>query len=153
MTPRPLVLDIARSAFDVQYALKYQLLVLYEVDVKDGPRVVDTSQLAEVDSSDATYIVLSSVGRPGKRTEPFTTYMSPVNPKNGLASLLGPGKKYTVQFASRDLGVKWHAYGEYDKLVLGNGNRLQPTGQQQLVRAKSKFPAGHVKLTVVSSLP
>ncbi|KAF2722085.1 hypothetical protein K431DRAFT_267273 [Polychaeton citri CBS 116435] len=152
--PRPLVLRTARSALDIPYALAHGLLTLHERGSEEGQDFeVDVSCLTKTEGGDkSTYVVLPSPINRAKgigRIAASTTYQYHVEAKSKLASLLAPGKKYTIQLAGTDLGVEWHAYGELDQLVSSEGKTTQPSNQEKLI---SGTRSGHARFRAVSSL-
>ena len=153
--PRPLVLCTARSALDVPYALAHGLLTLHEHGPEEEQDFeVDVSRLTKTEGGDkSTYVVLPSPVNRAKgigRIAASTTYQYHVKAESELASLIDPGKKYMIQLAGTDLGVKWHAYGELDQLVSSEGKTIQPSSQEKLI---SGTRSGHARFKAVSSLP
>lgn len=112
--PRDIRFKITGSILDVPHALVHGLLRLCELRTSESgatDRVeVDLTSLRDAiadDQSSLEYIVLPSkanrVAKPG--SESFTVYHYRINPGSPLASLLVPGKKYSIGLVERDLGV------------------------------------------------
>jgi hypothetical protein len=151
--PRPLVLNTANSILDLPYALSQKLLTLRGCDAESiNDTEIDVGQLSQPEQKKQSYLTLPSpVGRTENWKKCMSTYRYDVDPESELASLLEPGKKYTIRNkAGQDLGFRDYAYsdqaesrneqeesfmsGEIDKLVAGRVN-------------------GHASFSVVSSLP
>jgi len=153
--PRPLLINTARSALDVPYALAHKLLTLHahgSYDDSQGSIKVDLSLLTKTDGDDVgTYISLSSpVERKDSKFDAFTSYHYHVAADSELASILEPGMKYTIRFAGEDLAVEWHAYGDHDHLISPEGRPLRSSKSAALISESSH---GRATFTVVSSLP
>jgi hypothetical protein len=154
---RPLILHTANSALDIPYALSHGLLTLYEQRTRGEQEVhIDLSgQLKSSDGEGGSYLILSSpVNRTENKWEAFTVYQYRIEPHSELASVLQPGRKYTIQLASKDLGVGWWAYDD------GSGHQLldnrmlktrQASETAKLVNSKSS--AGKASFAVVAALP
>ncbi|KAK7062282.1 hypothetical protein R3P38DRAFT_2758552 [Favolaschia claudopus] len=153
--PRPLVLDIAGSALDVPFALANGLLMIHERDPSDIRRFIDVdlSRLEDVPAHDAHYLSLPSpINRTRHWRESFVEYLFPIEADSPLASILKPGKRYTVKLASEDLGVRWWAYGDRPEVVDGDGGVVR-TQSENAKLVNSKSTAGNATFTCVSALP
>ena len=143
------------SVLDVPYALVHSLLTLHEHSPENQQETeVNLSRLALTESNGAYLTLSSTVGRLKTKTkfEAFTNYQYHIKPNNELASVLEPGKKYTIRLAGKNLGVKWYAYGERTELPSSERKSSRPpTRTAQLVNSKNS--AGKATFTVVSSLP
>lgn len=152
--PRKLLLETAGSVLDVPYALAHGLLILYEQNSEDAKQKteVDVSRLNKVAAKNAECIYLPSpVNRTEHWREALTVYHCHVDVKGALASILEPGKKYTIRLASEDLGVKRWAYSDREKFVDNDGEPSHDSDAVKLVNSKST--ASNATFTVVESLP
>ena len=151
--PRPLLLDIAGSVLDVPYALAHGLLTLHEQgppNAEQGDKVT-LGRLSNVAATKAEYLSLPSpVNRTAHWRDAFTVYRYDVAHDGDLASILEPGKKYTIRLAGKDLGVERWAYGHEQQIVDKYGKPNQDSEAVKLVN--SKLTAGSAKFTVVESL-
>ncbi|GIZ47563.1 hypothetical protein CKM354_001065100 [Cercospora kikuchii] len=148
--PRSLIIDIAESALDVPYALANGLLTLHETGgdgASDG--VVDKSRLAHLRSEGDSQIALSSpVGRTQHWRDAFTVFQYLVDPASDLGALFKAGRKYTIQLAGPDLGVKRYQYDEQQSTDLG---ATVSSNKTKLINSKSSV--GKASFTVVPTLP
>ncbi len=150
--PRPILLDIAGSLLDVPYALAHGLLTLREHDPEDVTHTneVDLSRLNNVAAKEAEFLSLPS---PVNRTErwrcAFTLYHYHVDVNSLLASILEPGKSYTIRVGSEDLGVERWAYS-YQEQFIDNEGKPSPT--YEAVKLVSKPAHGNARFKVVKSL-
>ena len=151
--PRPLLLEIAGSVLDVPYALAHGLLTLHERDPEDAKHwvEVDLSRLDQVAVKEAGCLSLPS---PANRTEhwrdAFTVYQCHFDIDGELASILEPGKKYTIRLASGDLGAKRWEYSDQKQFVDNDGKPSHDSEAVKLVNSKST--ASNATFTVVKSL-
>ncbi|KAF4993316.1 hypothetical protein FDECE_13431 [Fusarium decemcellulare] len=109
--PRPLHINTANSILDVPYALSNKLLALLVYDADKGTDIeVDGGQLGQPDSHEESYLTLPSpVGRTVNWKRCISIYQCRRDPKSQLASLLKPGKKYTIRHrAGQYLGNGWY---------------------------------------------
>lgn len=67
---------------------------------------MDLSRLTTNEGNRAYLTLSSPVNRTETKWEAFTTYQYHVDADSELGSILEPGKRYTIRFASQDLGVK-----------------------------------------------
>ncbi|KAI1178865.1 hypothetical protein F4777DRAFT_535947 [Nemania sp. FL0916] len=151
--PRPLVLHTSSSILDVPYAISEGLLTLHEQQDRDSQSTqISLPHQSETSGSGAgEYLTLSSpVGRTGSWREAFTIYQYFINPESKLASVLQPGKKYTIRAASGDLGVKWWAYGDVHHPPDKQGALTKSPETTKLVN--SKPTAGKASFAVVPEL-
>ena len=68
-----------------------------------------------------------------------------------MASILEPGKKYTIRLASSDLGVERWVYG--DQKQLSNGDETPSHDSEAVKLVNSKSTASNATFTVVKDLP
>lgn len=152
---RAIVLTISGSVLDVPYALANGLLTLHERDPHDTHHYIDVdlSGLRKTPAENAEFLSLPSpVNRIQSWRESFTTYSYPVNVDSKLASILDPGKKYSIRLASQDLGVRWWVYSDHEDHISGCDEKLsQPPEDAKLINSKSK--GGNATFRVVRSLP
>ncbi|KAI6088199.1 hypothetical protein F4821DRAFT_234844 [Hypoxylon rubiginosum] len=151
---RPIVLRIANSCLDIPYAIAHGLLTLHEHGEERGQetQVHLTGRPRLSESKDGTYLTLSSpVDRAQHWREAMTIYRYHIDPTSELASVLQPGRKYTIRLAGKDLGVKWWAYGDKDQLPGNEGSTTRAPETTKLVNSKSS--AGRATFAVVSELP
>ncbi|KAI1370150.1 hypothetical protein F4677DRAFT_383919 [Hypoxylon crocopeplum] len=152
---RPMVLHTASSFLDVPYAIAHGLLSLHEHHEEGGQEtqvhLADRPRLSE--SKVGAYLTLSSpVGRAQHWREAVTIYQYRIDPNSELASVLQPGRKYTIRLAGKDLGVKWWAYGDNDQLP--NNTEGSPTRASETAKlVNSKPSAGKASFAVVVELP
>ncbi|XXG96792.1 hypothetical protein Hte_003083 [Hypoxylon texense] len=81
----------------------------------------------------------------------MAVYQYRIDPDSELASVLRPGKKYTIRLAGKDLGVKWSAYGDNNQLP--NNDRFTTMVSETAKLVNSKPSAGQTSFTVVAELP
>ncbi|KAI1747782.1 hypothetical protein F4782DRAFT_519812, partial [Xylaria castorea] len=151
---RPIVLHTSNSTLDVPYALSQGLLTLHEQHEgdKQETQISLTGQSKTSDSESGEYLTLSSpVGRTWHWREAITVYQYCIDPKSELASVLRPGRKYTIRIASGNLGVKWWAYGNGDELLDKQRSPTKPSETAKLVNSKPS--AGKANFAVVPELP
>ncbi|KAI1404899.1 hypothetical protein F4819DRAFT_445888 [Hypoxylon fuscum] len=151
---RPIVLHTANSSLDVPYAIAHGLLTLHEHHGEGGQetRVHLAGQLRLSESKVGTYLTLSSpVGRAQHWREAMTIYQYRINPNSELASVLQPGRKYTIRLAGKDLGVKWWVYGNNDQLPNNKESTTRASETAKLVNSKPS--AGKASFAVVLELP
>lgn len=131
--------------------ITHKLLTIHEHSPEDNQEPeVDLSRLTNTEGN-GTYITLGSlINRTQTKFEAFTTYHYHIDANSELASILEPGKKYSVRLASKYLGLKWYAYGERYQLLCDEGKPLQPKVTAQQVNSKSS--AGKATFIAVSSL-
>lgn len=109
---RSLVLDVAGSILDVPYALANGFLSIHERDPQDKSNwiAVDLSLLTDVRKSKSKYISLSSpASRDGSYRSNMTEYQCHLG-VDDFASILEPGRGYSIKLANDDLGVHSWAY-------------------------------------------
>ncbi len=151
--PKPLVLNTANSILDVPYALSHKLLTLR---VHDGESKrdteVDVGQLSQNDSNEESYLTLPSpVGRTENWKKSLSIYQYHIDPSSELASLLEPGKKYTIRNkAGEDLGGKVYTYADQAEPLKEQGEPSTPIEKSKLVSSEAD---GRASFTVVPSLP
>lgn len=81
----------------------------------------------------------------------MSTYRYDIDPDSDLASLLEPGKKYTIRNeAGQDLGFSDFGYSEQDESTSGQGIAFISSKTGKLVSGRRN---GHASFVVVSSLP
>ncbi|KAL8856961.1 MAG: hypothetical protein Q9178_006456 [Gyalolechia marmorata] len=152
--PRPLSLEIAGSILDIPHALKYGLLTLHQQDSEDAKQwiEVDLSQLNRVAAKGTECLSLPSpVNRTEHWRDAFTVYQCPIDVNGELASILEPGKRYSIRLASEDLGVKRWAYSDREKFV---DDDTKPSHDSEAVKlVNSKATAGNATFEVEKSLP
>lgn len=148
--PRPMVINIRKSALDIPYALVNGLLIL---DVKDPDAKEETARAIEklrLDDELNTYLTLPS---PVNRTQRWTTalveYRYEIDHSSQLASILKPGTTYELHFATEDLGIKWYGFGDKDQIIDNNGQPTQESEQPKLISDRRN---GRCIFTVVPSL-
>ncbi|KAI5924344.1 hypothetical protein F4810DRAFT_138839 [Camillea tinctor] len=148
---RPIVLRTANSALDVPYAIAHRLLTLHEERRGGVPetQVHISSNPESLTREDGEYLTLSSpVNRTEHWREAMTIYQYRIDPNSELASMLQPGRKYTIRLASEDLGVKWWAYSDGDQYQRPTTQASEPA---KLVNSKPS--AGKASFTAVPALP
>ncbi|KAF2228668.1 hypothetical protein EV356DRAFT_497860 [Viridothelium virens] len=151
--PRPLLLKIAGSVLDVPYALAHGLLTLHERNPEDAEQWIDVDlgRLNEVAAKEAGCLSLPSpVNRTEHWRDAFTVYQYHLDVNGVLATILEPGKKYTLRLASRDLGVKRWAYSDQMQFVENDGIPNHDSEAVNLVNSKST--ASNATFTVAKSL-
>lgn len=164
--PRPIVLHAANSVLDVPYAIAHRLLTLHEHHGKEGrqekPIDFPAGQLQLPESEAAgTYLSLPSpVDRTAHWKDAMTVYQYQVTPNSELASVLQPGRKYTIRLAGKDLGVKWWTYGDDTDTPLSRRNHSNKVPTTTTTKASettrlinSKSSAGRASFAVVPELP
>ncbi|KAI1452465.1 hypothetical protein F4805DRAFT_29345 [Annulohypoxylon moriforme] len=151
---RPIVLHTAKSFLDIPYAITHGLLTLNEHhgEGRQETQVDLAGRLKLSEGEVGTYLnVLSPVGRAGHWREAMTIYQYPIQPNSELASLLQPGRKYTIRLAGKDLGVKWWAYSDNDQLP---SNKLFTTRAPETAKLVSSKPStGKASFAVLPGLP
>ncbi|THX32312.1 hypothetical protein D6D12_02278 [Aureobasidium pullulans] len=150
--PRALVVDISGSALDVPYALANELLKSHGINTlrSDKQRLKDAN--ISTSPSGTRFVTLPSpMGRTKHYKECFTIFEYRIDVDSELASLLQPGKKYSIKLASRDLGIKWWTYVDEPQLPLSEEQISQSSEPAKLLNSKPS--AGHAAFTVVDSLP
>lgn len=160
--PRDISFQTTKSLLDVPYALANSLLSLYELRTSTaGPKErveVDLSSLREAISNNEPapkYIVLPSKSN---RTEPrgqmgVTEYRYRVNPGSPLASLLEPGKKYSIGLTNRKLGV--HHWIGSDHVPLSSTSSLPTSTAERAIDCRNLISnphSGSAVFTAVESL-
>lgn len=151
--PRPLVLNTANSILDLPYALSQKLLTLRSCDAEgNNDTEIDVGHLSQPERKEQCYVTLPS---PVGRTESWKTSMSiyryDIDPASELASLLEPGKKYTIRNeAGQDLGFNDFGYSEQDEYASGQGMAFTSSETGKLVSGRRN---GHASFVVVPSLP
>ncbi|KAL8898809.1 MAG: hypothetical protein Q9207_006522 [Kuettlingeria erythrocarpa] len=153
--PRPLLLDTAGSALDVPYALAHRLLTIHEQHPDDAKRWVEVDLSRLEKSAPSKGLEWLSLPSPTNRKEhwrdAFTVYQCPIEPDGEVASVLEPGKKYTIKLASEDLGVTRWAYSDRKEPIDSSSKPSHDPGAAKLVN--SKHTAGKATFKVVSNLP
>lgn len=105
--PRALMFDISGSVLDVPYALANKLLKSHGINTlrSDKQRLKDAN--VSMSPSETRFVTLPSpVGRTKHYKECFTILEYRIDADSELASLLQPGKEYSIKLASRDLGIR-----------------------------------------------
>ncbi|KAM5377857.1 hypothetical protein ACJZ2D_004761 [Fusarium nematophilum] len=151
--PRSLRLSTSNSILDVPYALSNKLLTLRVHDTESKRDTeVDVGQLSQTDSKDESYLTLPSpVGRTENWKNALSVYQYYVDPKSELASLLEPGKKYTIRNkAGDDLGGKGYTYVHQEEHTEEQGKVSTSDDKPKLVSSRAD---GRATFTVVPSLP
>lgn len=151
--PRPLLVDIAGSVFDVPSALAHGLLTLHEQGPDDAKKLigVDLKKLSKIEAKDGECISLPTpVNRTEHWRDTFTVYQWHLDVNGELASVLELGKKYIVKLASEDLGVRRLAYSDRNHFIGNDGQSDDAVEPLKLVN--SKPTAGNASFTVVRSL-
>ncbi|KAI2625593.1 hypothetical protein GGR54DRAFT_506550 [Hypoxylon sp. NC1633] len=151
---RPIVLHTANSSLDVPYALAHGLLTLHEHHGEGGQetQVNLADRLRQSESNVGTYLTLSSpVGRTQHWREAMNIYQYHINSNSELASMLQPGRKYTIRLASEDLGVKWWVYGDDDQPP--HNDRFLTRASETARLVNSKPSAGKASFAVVPKVP
>ncbi|KAI0884503.1 uncharacterized protein GGS22DRAFT_163679 [Annulohypoxylon maeteangense] len=151
---RPIILHTANSFLDVPYAIAHGLLTLHEHHGEDGQEVrVDlVGRLRLSESEFGTYLTVPSpVDRAVHWREAMAIYQYPIEPDSELASVLRPGRKYTIRLAGKDLGVKWWAYGDNDQLPSNEAFTTRALETAKLVNSKPS--AGKASFAVLPALP
>ncbi|KAF4472381.1 hypothetical protein FALBO_720 [Fusarium albosuccineum] len=108
---RPLHIDTADSILDVPFAISNKLLTLLVYDAEKRTDIeVDVGQLGQTDSQEQSYLILPSpIGRTENWKKCISIYQYNIDHKSQLASLLKPGRKYTIRHrAGQDLGSGWY---------------------------------------------
>ncbi|TIA39769.1 hypothetical protein D6C78_03054 [Aureobasidium pullulans] len=150
--PRALVVDISGSALDVPYALANELLKSHGINTlrSDKQRLKDAN--ISTSPSRTRFITLPSpVGRTKHYKECFTIFEYRIDADSELASLLQPGKEYSIKLASKDLGIKWWTYVDDPQASLSEEQISQSSEPAKLLNSKPS--AGHATFTVVDSVP
>lgn len=150
--PRPLILNTANSILDLPYALSHKLLTLHWYNADGNNTEIDVGHLSQPERKGQSYITLPP---PTGRTESWkrcmSTYRYDIDPGSELASLLEPGKKYTIRNqAGQDLGFKDYGYSEHDEFAPGQEMAFTSSENRTLVSGRVN---GHASFTVVPSLP
>ena len=151
--PRSLFLKIAGSALDVPYALAHGLLAIYERAPKDAevPAEVDLDQLSRVATEGADFLSLPSpVNRTENWRDALTVYQYHIKANSELASILKPGKEYSITLASEDLCVKNWAYGDQKQFVDNDAKSSHDFKAARLISNKRR--SGSAIFTVVERL-
>ena len=154
--PRSLLLEIAGSALDVPYALGHGLLTLHERDPEDAKHYIEVglSRLKEVAAKEAEYLSLPSpVHRIEHWRDAFTVYQCHIDISSELASILEPGKKYTIRLASDDLGVTQWVYSDRERLVDNDGKPSHNSKAVKLVNSKPTAGSATFKVKSLSWPP
>lgn len=97
--PRPLVLETANSLLDVPYALSHGLIQLRLYNERTHESVqIDLGHISQpIDMPPSELTLSSPVNRQGHWKESMAIFQYPIDPGSELASLLEPGKKYSIQ--------------------------------------------------------
>ena len=152
--PRPLRFETAGSILDVPYALANGLLTIHERNPADLTQWIDVDlgPLKGVAAKESEYLALPSpVDRIEHWREAFTVYVCYIDVNGILASILKPGKKYTIRLASANLGVKRWVYGDQKQVLDSDEESSHASEAGRLVN--SHPTASNATFTVVKSLP
>jgi hypothetical protein len=127
-----LLIDTSGSIFDVPYALTHNLLNLYDGRANQGGQVIDLSSF-DWPASERNVITIHA--RPtGHKLYTYDEYVCKLGIESPLVKLFHAGNQYSIEppLASRDLGIKWWSYGDYDfpgdKSELPNVRRTNRSG-------------------------
>ena len=147
---RPTVLDTSGSMFDVPFALANGLLRLYR-DQNRQKEEVDMSSLHAV-AAEPCHISLGPWTREQTdRRRGFETYECRIDAENEVAWMLRPHAKYVVRLASKQLSVRWWAYGEPAELLMEDPRPNCASSSAALVNSKDS--AGKAAFKTEPSLP
>lgn len=150
--PRALVVDISGSVLDVPYALANELLKSHGINTLRSDKQGSKDANISTSPSATRFVTLPSpMGRTNHYKERFTIFEYRIDVDSELASLLQPGKDYSIKLASKDLGIKWWTYVDDPQAPLSEEQISQPSEPAKLLN--SKLSAGHAAFTVVGSLP
>ncbi|THY46827.1 hypothetical protein D6C99_05976 [Aureobasidium pullulans] len=150
--PRALMFDISGSALDVPYALANKLLKSHGINTLRSDKQRSKDANISTSPSATRFVTLPSpMGRTKHYKECFTIFEYRIDADSELASLLQPGKEYSIKLASRDLGIKWWTYVDDPQAPLSEEQISQPSESAKLLNSKPS--AGHAAFTVVDSLP
>ncbi|THX75128.1 hypothetical protein D6D05_06647 [Aureobasidium pullulans] len=150
--PRALVVDISGSVLDVPYALANELLKSHGIStLRSDKQGLKDANISTSPSATRFVTLPSPMGRTKHYKECFTIFEYRIDADSELASLLQPGKEYSIKLASRDLGIKWWTYVDEPQLPLSEEQISQQSESAKLLNSKPS--AGHAAFTVVDSLP
>lgn len=150
--PRALVVDISGSVLDVPYALANELLKSHGIStLRSDKQGLKNANISTSPSATRFVTLPSPMGRTKHYKECFTIFKYRIDGDSELASLLQPGKEYSIKLASRDIGIKWWTYVDEPQLPLSEEQISQSSEPAKLLNSKPS--AGHAAFTVVDSLP
>ncbi|THZ78125.1 hypothetical protein D6C85_01247 [Aureobasidium pullulans] len=150
--PRALVVDISGSVLDVPYALANELLKSHGIStLRSDKQGLKDANISTSPSATRFVTLPSPMGRTKHYKECFTIFEYRIDADSELASLLQPGKEYSIKLASRDIGIKWWTYVDEPQLPLSEEQISQSSEPAKLLNSKPS--AGHAAFTVVDSLP
>ena len=153
--PRSLVLDVAGSILDVPYALAHGLLTIHERDPQDKRNWIDVdiSRLKHANKRESEYLCLASpANRTGNYRASMTAYQYQLRADSELASIMEPGRRYTIKLASDDLGVQSWAFQEPSQTI-GPSTKPHNMSSNPVGLVTSKSRAGSASFEIVDSLP
>lgn len=146
---RSLVLDTSASVFDVPYALANGLLKLFEGQEETE---VDLSSF-HAEAGPHQWIALPPpVRRAVHWDQDFEIFLNEIDSRSDLARLLKPNTKYTIRFASTDLGVQWWSYSDSKEIPPGVTLSSESVSEAAKL-VNSKESAGKAAFTTRDALP